>query len=301
VEAALAAAEQTADHTDATRRALELELRQARYEADRAQRQYDAAEPEHRLVVDTLERRWNDALERVAEIEQRLDASRGDTRRSTAVGRDRLLELAQNFPGVWNHPRTDIQLKKRIVRLVIEEIVANVTTDPPQVSVLIHWKGGKHTPLVVRKNRTGEHRHGTDRAIIDVARDLARTLPDAQIARILNRLGYHTGHGNAWTTPRVATLRNSHSIPVFDRAAPTPWLTMAEAATVLGISAMTTRRLILQKILPATQPVPYAPWAIRREDLELPPVRRAVVAIKDGRRCPRPSPDAQLVLTNSIT
>jgi excisionase family DNA binding protein len=301
VEAALAAAEQTADHTDAARRALELELRQARYEADRAQRQYDAAEPEHRLVVDTLERRWNEALTHVTEIEQRLEASSGVTRRPTAVGRDRLLELAQNFPGVWSHPRTDIQLKKRIVRLVIEEIVANVTTDPPQVSVLIHWKGGKHTPLVVRKNRTGDHRYGTDRAILDVARDLARRLPDAQIARILNRLGYHTGHGNAWTTPRVATLRNSHGIPVFDRAAPTPWLTMAEAATVLGISAMTTRRLIVQKILPATQPVPYAPWAIHREDLERPPVQRAVAAIKDGRRSPQPSPDAQLILTNSIT
>ena len=155
IEAALEAVDRVADQADATRRVLELELRQARYEAARAQRQYDAAEPEHRLVVETLERRWNATLERVTAVEQRLAAVAAEGPPRTAVDREQLLTLAHDFPAVWRHPGTDIQLKKRVVRLLIEEIVATVTAEPPQVTLVVHWKGGKHTPLVVRKNRAG--------------------------------------------------------------------------------------------------------------------------------------------------
>ena len=152
--------------------------------------QFDAAEPENRLVVDTLERRWNGALEHVVDLEQRLAALSATVSRPSAEDRQRLLALAADLPAVWRDATTDARLKKRIVRLVIEEIVAEVTGDPPTITLLIHWKGGKHTQLVIRKNRTGHHRYRTDRAIIDVVRDLARSLPDEQIARILNRLGY---------------------------------------------------------------------------------------------------------------
>ena len=64
-----------------------------------------------------------------------------------------------------------------------------------QIDLTIHWKGGKHTELVIPRNRTGQHRRVTDRAIVDVVRDLARVQPDQHIARVLNRLGYRTGSG----------------------------------------------------------------------------------------------------------
>ncbi|MGH7331265.1 MAG: recombinase family protein [Candidatus Rokuibacteriota bacterium] len=300
IEAALAAVDRADEQTAATRRALELELRQARYEADRAQRQYDAVEPENRLVVDTLERRWNAALTRVADLEQRMGA-RATTPPPGPVDRAQLLRLADDLPAVWRDPTTDIQLKKRIVRLLIEETVVRVVAEPPQITLVVHWKGGQHTQLVVRKNRAGGHRYCTDRAIIDVVRDLARSLPDGEIARILNRLGYRTGHDNSWTAPRVASLRNAHQIPVGERSAAAPFLTMAEAAVALGVSAMTIRRLITRKILPASQPVPYAPWAIRREDLALQPVQRAVEAVKTDHRLPQPASDLQLTFNNSRT
>jgi DNA invertase Pin-like site-specific DNA recombinase len=302
IEAALGAADTEADHTDSTRHALELELRQIRYEAERARRQYDAAEPENRLVVGTLERRWNAALERVVELEQRIEALSIATPRPGADDRQRLLALAEDFPGVWRDARTDVRLKKRIVRLVVEEIVANVTTEPPAITLLIHWNGGKHTQLVVRKNRTGQHRHRTNRTIIEVVRDLARSLPDEQIARVLNRLGYRTGHGNAWTKPRVVTVRSTYSIPVFDRSASgTSLVTMEQAAAALDVSAMTIRRLLIRRVLPGTQPVPYAPWTIRREDLELPEVRSAIAAIRKEGRLPQPDSTAQLSFINPTT
>jgi hypothetical protein len=194
IEAALATAVADDEAQAAVRRALELELREARYEAERAQRRYDAVEPEHRLVAETLERRWNAALERVGRVQERLAALTADAQRQPPPDRARLLALAAEFPRVWADPATDVRTKKRIVRLLIEEIIAKVVAAPqPQIELLIHWKGGAHTQLVIPRNRTGHHRRCTDREVVAVVRDLARTLPDAQIARVQNRLGYRTG------------------------------------------------------------------------------------------------------------
>jgi hypothetical protein len=212
IEAALATEARAADDTATAPRAVELELRDARYEAERAQRQYDVVEPEHRLVAETLEARWNAALERVRGLEQRLATP--DSERRLVADRATLLRLAEDFPGVWSAPTTDIRTKKRIVRLLIEEIVVTaITGSRPQVGLLIHWKGGTHTRLVIARNRTGQHGRSTDRAVVDVVRALARSLADAHIGRVLNRLGYRTGADHTWTQARVASLRQYHEIP----------------------------------------------------------------------------------------
>src|SRR6516225_3929617 len=100
--------------------------------------------------------------------------------------------------------------------LRIEEIIANVISDQ-RIELTIHWKGGKHSILYVRKSRTGEHSRTTQREVVEVVRELARTLPDAQIARVLNRLGYRTGAGNTWIQSRVDALRNNNRIAAFNR------------------------------------------------------------------------------------
>jgi DNA invertase Pin-like site-specific DNA recombinase len=301
IEAALASATRAEDDIATTRRAVELELREARYEAERAQRQYDAVEPEHRLVAETLEARWNAALERIRVLEQRLATAEAEPRR--VPDRAMLLRLADDFPHVWSASTTDIRTKKRIVRLLIEEIVVTAITGArPQVGLLIHWKGGTHTQLVIARNRTGQHGRTTDRAVVDVVRALARSLPDAHIGRVLNRLGYRTGVDNTWTQARVASLRQYHEIPVFDRTVDRrALLTIAEAATVLGVSAGTVRRMLTARILPGTQPVAHAPWAIQAADLMLEPVQRVIAAVHQGRSLPRPASEAQLTLDKSRT
>lgn len=303
IEAALAASAAAADDVAAGRRALELELREARYEAERAKRQYDAVEPEHRLVAATLEQRWNAALEHVQALERRLTTMEAAAAAHRLPDRASLLQLATDFPRVWAEAASDVRLKKRIVRLLIEEIVATTMDGaPPQIALVIHWKGGKHTQLVIARNRTGQHRYATDRAVVDVIRELARAQPDGHIARVLNRLGYQTGAGHAWTQQRVLSLRRSHQIPAFDPSRDRlTTLTMAEAATTLGVSATTIRRMIKHGLLPAHQPVEHAPWAIRDEDLALEQVQRAVAAIKRGGTLPRTAATAQLTLDNSTT
>lgn len=297
IEAAVASAEQAADETVARRHALELELREAQYEAGRAQRQYDAVEPEHRLVAGTLEQRWNAALERVATLERRR-ASLPATRPPEVPDRPTLVTLAQDFPRVWADPATEARIKKRVLRLVIHDILVAPATERA-LDILIHWAGGKHTRLRVPRNRTGEHRRCTTREVVEVVRDLARSLPDAQIARVLNRLGYRTGAGNTWTQQRVISLRHAHDIPVFtvdpDGAVS---LTIEQAARILGVSTTTVRRLIVTGHLPAKQPVPYAPWAIAPHHLHDEAIQRAVAAVKAGRNLPQTAPDTQLTLTN---
>jgi hypothetical protein len=301
IEAALASAAVGDGEAAAPRRALEFELREARYEAARARRQYDAVEPEHRLVAATLEQRWNAALERVATLEQRLAQLAAAPAPPPPPDRATLLALAQAFPAVWADPATDTRTKKRLVRLLIEEIIVSPQTERV-LDLVIHWKGGKHTRLQVPRNRTGQHRRCTDRAVVEVVRDLARRVPDAQIARLLNRLGYRTGAGNTWTQQRVVSLRNAHGIAVYTPPAPDrALLTIGQAARALGVSPPTVRKLIRSGRLPATQPLPYAPWAIRPADLHTAPIQQAVQAVKAGRRLPRTAPAAQLTLMDSQT
>ena len=119
---------------------------------------------------------------------------------------------------------------------------------------------------------------------------------------MLNRLSYRTGAGHTWTALRVLGLRRHHGIAAFERTSDRRGvLTIAEAASTLGVSAGTVRRLIELGKLPATQPVEHAPWAIRQEDLALEAVQRAVVTIKAGRPLPRPEDGAQLTLAESTT
>lgn len=303
IEAACRLADSGTQVRAAVRHAVGLELREARYEAERARRQYDAVEPEHRLVAATLEQRWNATLARVHELEERLASLTAEAERQVAPDRAALLRLAGDFPQVWDHPSTDIRTRKRIVRLLIEEIVVKVLPGTrEQIELTIHWKGGRHTQLVIARNRTGQHRRSTDRAIVDVVRDLARAQSDGDIARVLNRLGYRTGAGNTWTALRVLGLRRHHGIAAFERTSDRRGvLTIAEAASTLGVSAGAVRRLIELGKLPATQPVEHAPWAIRQEDLALEAVQGAVATIKAGRPLPRSADGAQLTLSESTT
>jgi excisionase family DNA binding protein len=229
-----------------------------------------------------------------------LDATAAAT---TPPDRAQLLQLAADFPRVWSAAVADMRLKKRIVRLLVEEIVVSTLDSPtPQLVLIIHWKGGKHTRLVIPRNRTGQHRYVTDRAIVDVVRELARAQLDQHIARVLNRLGYRTGAGHPWTQSRVTGLRSHHHIAAFDqRVDRRALLTMADAATRLGVSATTVRRMITRGLLPATQPVREAPWAIRREDLDRETVQRTVAAIKRGGALPRTRTTTPLTLEESHT
>jgi DNA invertase Pin-like site-specific DNA recombinase len=286
VEASLDAWDRLQAGEDQKRRSFQLALEKARYEADRIRRQYEAVDPENRLVAAELETRWNQVLRRVEELEARLNLAEQDERPLAENERRRLLVLGEDLNEVWNHPAASATLKKRILRTVLKEVVVDEKRNPARVILRLHWSGGVHTELAFSRNPTGKHRRCTDRQVVDLVRDLAKVCDDVAITAILNRLGYRTGAGNTWTEPRVRALRQYQEIPTLDRSADHPWMTLEQAARHFGVSAGFVRRLVIRGTLPGRQVVRYAPWVIERRDLELPAVQAAVQAVRDGHRGP---------------
>jgi hypothetical protein len=286
VQAALDALDQTQTRTDEKRRSLELALQKARYEASRIERQYQATEPENRLVAAELEKRWNNALIHAADLERRLEEATASAPPLTPEQRAQLLALGDDLERLWDHPNSPMALKKRILRTVLEEVVADTTDEPPVVHLKLHWAGGSHTQLTVRKNRTGDHNNVNSEEVTELIRELALVCDDRAIVSILNRLGYRTGHANTWTEKRVQHVRHTKGFPACPPPEQRLWITMQQAAETLEISDASVRQLIEQKTLPAKQVVKFAPWMIERAHLTLPAVHRAVRLIHTGRRSP---------------
>ena len=134
----------------------------------------------------------------------------------------------------------------------------------------LHWQGGDHTELTVRKNRTGRHRWTTDVETGDLVRELARLMPDLSIASFLNRVGKRTGKNNPWTEARVRAFRGYHRIAVYREGERQERneLTLQEAAERLGVSKMTVLRQIRRGAIPARQACKGAPWVISVDALE---------------------------------
>ena len=159
------------------------------------------------------------------------------------------------------------------------DIVADVDEETREVVLVIHWKGGRHSELRVRKPRTGEHGCNTPEAALAVMRSMATRWSDEDIAASLNRMGMRSGQNKSWTAKRVSSLRRVHGIHAYRSAEKDgEWLTMLEAARALGVTSHVIRRLIKGSVLAAEQVVPRAPYQIRAADLQDPRIAAALAA-----------------------
>ena len=285
LQAAFEAFEQGTQQDSRKLKALELGLQQARYETQRARRQYDAVEPENRLVCGELEKRWEQALRAEKDAEQAWDEARKKTEQLSQQDRLRLAALAEDLPSVWLHEATSIELKKRLLRCALTSITAEAVEEPPRIKLLLHWAGGIHTCVYVKRNRTGEHSRCTDRAVVELVRELAASSDDRIIAQVLNRLGYKTGVGNSFNLERVQSLRQHHKIPCFD-GTKRDWLTLEEAAEKLKLNQGTVRKLLQRGFLKGRQIVKHAPWMISPEALAEPVLQAAVAKVHAGSSVP---------------
>ena len=295
IAAAVEAEAQAASRRDQVRGALVRDLEAARYGADRAFGQYDAIDPQNRLVAAELELRWNRALTRVREIESRIAAHDAATSQPSLLSPIHVAALAADLKAVWSAPATDARLKKRIVRTVIHEVVADIDDEASQIVLLIHWIGGVHTELRLPRRRRGQ-RNSTSADILTTVRQLVLIANDDLIAGILNRNGLMTGHGNRWTRERVTALRSHHKIPVF-RPAPDgnePWLNLNKAAHLLGIAAKTLRRAAEAAEIEGVHPLPDGPWIFSRSMLGEPAAQRIAHRAQQNPKHPTgPHPDQQ--------
>jgi len=282
VEAAVLASEEEGRKQDEVVEALRRDLEAARYSAQRAQRQYDAADPENRLVADELERRWNQALERVQEIESRIAQHVHRHDRTPAAFREEFEGLASELESVWNSPEADMRLKKRIVRTLIQEIVVDVDAEAGELILIIHWKGGVHTELRLPRRRRGQNGSQTSKDTVDAVKVLARICSDDWIAAALNRSNLRTGRGNYWTKERVVSLRTYYEIPCYDakRSEEEGWMNLTTAAKYIGISDRTLRLAIDRGEIEAEHPVSRGPWVLNRRALQTEAAGRLVERVR---------------------
>jgi len=295
--AQLAHDQRNAEHRQAIEQAA-LAVQAAQYAADRAFEQFDLVDPKNRLVADTLEQRLNDKLADVQAAKDRLEQTRTAEEPLSEKQLQHLSELARDFPRVWNHPRADASLKKRVLRAAVFEIVATHQAKEQQLELTIHWQGGAHTRLLVKK-RVTPIGSKTDPSLIETIKTLAsQGLSDAEITRILNMKETATPRGERWSHDRVAAFRKTHRIKI----ASSPddgYLTGKQVAEHFGISRHGVEGLLRVGALHNHQTIDFAPWRIARAEVESEKVARLVEHLKRTGRLPRHGgcPENQLPLT----
>jgi DNA invertase Pin-like site-specific DNA recombinase len=272
IEATLRAIEHANSDHQARVRSAELELERARIHADRARRQFDACEPENRLVARTLEREWEQRLTEVRRAERAaadLAAKRPDplTDEEIAWCRQAGADLRQ----VFDAPTTSDRERKQLLRAILTDVIVTVDRASEQhaAELRVVWEGGSVTEHTVPLPRTGSHTRSTDQDTVALVRRLAERYPDKQIAAILARQGRRTGAGNPFTAHRVAGLRAHHKIPACPVRATSDdgeMVTIAKAAGELGVSTATVHRWLREGFITGEQITPGAPWQIRLTD-----------------------------------
>jgi Recombinase zinc beta ribbon domain len=301
VAAAVEAEMASANRRDQAREAMTRDLEAARYAAERAFRQYDAADPLNRLVAAELEARWNRALLRVGELGAKITAHDGATPPPAAVPLPALATLADDLAAVWRAPTTDARLQKRIVRTLIREVIAGIDAEGGAIVLLIHWMGGAHTELPLPRRRRGQ-RNRTSPDIVAAVGQLVLIASDDLIAGMLNRNRLTTGHGNRWTRERVTSLRSHHKIPVHRAAAGgiEPWLNLTKAAAHLGVSAETLRLAAENAEIEALHPLLDGPCIFSRATLGEPCARALAERAQLRDKYPAgPHPDQQSLFASA--
>jgi DNA invertase Pin-like site-specific DNA recombinase len=282
---------------------LQLELQQAQYDSRRAWKQYDATDPENRLVASELEKRWNSSLEKIRNLEQKIEQERLRRKTTAMPNKEEFLSLSKDIPLIWDHPETDVTLKKRILRTLIEEVLVDVDSEKGLIEVVIHWKGGIHSELQVRRRKKGRNNLATSDNVADIIKELAKVCSDDMIANNMNRNGYKTGFNNRWNQERVTSFRAKRKIPKCTAESKTEggWMNLSEASVFLGITNLPLRKAVEKGQLKAIHPLPDGPWIFNRMDLDTQDARMVVEAIKNRRKMAAKRYDGELSLFNSST
>jgi DNA invertase Pin-like site-specific DNA recombinase len=233
-------------------RARRAQVTRAREDAELAQRQFFAVRPEHRLVADTLERDWNDALRRLARAEddyQRANEAR--PRALTADMREQITALVADLPRVWHDPRTPARERKRILRLLIEDVTL---VRDEVIRMSIRWKGGATAVIERPLPLAAPDLRRTPADIVEQVRALATEQTDGQIARTLNHRWLRTGTGQAFTSVRVHFVRYTYDIPSYaDHLQRVGWLTADQIAQTLQVHPTTAKKFAHAGILHAVR------------------------------------------------
>ena len=250
-----------------------LSIERAQYEADRAERQFMLADPENRLVVRSLESNWNQKLKELEKAKQ--DYAIYNSKKAWIPSEKEeqdILDLAQKIPEIWNAPTSTPKEKKRIIRILIDDVTVLAEKRCSDFLIGIRFRSGKCEHLSLKKNLPyGDRRKHTDNTISKI-RELAATMDDHEIADQLNQDGLTTPEGRVFTYAGVRWIRYKHSISgPYQRNR--MGISVAEAATLLNISTGKVYYGISTGKIPARKQHPGWPWEILIDKSNLEDIR----------------------------
>ena len=228
------------------------QVERARQEAELAQQQYMLVRPENRLVADSLERQWNDRLRQLAEAEEQYArASKTESSVVSSEDRQRIQQLVSDLPRVWNDPRTPSRERKRMLRLLIEDVTL---VREEVIRIQIRWKGGATTQLERPLPLSAADLRRTPASIVEVVRALATEQTDAQIARTLNSRWLRSGTGKPFTATAVRRVRTAYGIEsLAQHLRRAGWCTATEMAAELHVHSSTAKRFAQEGVLRAVR------------------------------------------------
>lgn len=248
----------------------QLRLERARYDAERAQRQFDAVEPENRLVARTLERRWNEKLQQLASLEQAyVEAAQVQRLELSSEQRQQILHLAKDIPALWHAPTTTTQERKEILGLLVKQVALTPVDTPARITqIKILWHTGATSELLVSRPSI-QQKLGTPEKVVQAIRELAACRTDAEIATELNQCGLVSAKGRAFTAKAVAWIRLQYKIskPGSDPKEagnvgirPDGSYSTSALASLLGVGIHTIHYWREKGIVEAFQEPPSGPW-----------------------------------------
>jgi hypothetical protein len=271
-----------------------LKRERARFEADRARRQYDTVEPENRLVARSLERLWEEKLRRAEEVEREHDAwQREQAILITEADRADILALGENVPLVWHAGTTTASDRKQMLRLVISDVFVDQKRERGRVWIKIIWQTGATSEHWLQRRVQSYAQHADPDQLQSRIRELnASNKMDAEIAIILNAEGLCSAHGPAFTGETIHLLRKRWHIrtvkingsTVNPRRWPDGTYSVQGAAEVLGITSQTIFDWLRKGWLSGHQLAKGMPWQIILSEEQAMELRTRVRHTSESRR-----------------
>ncbi|MCP3463113.1 recombinase family protein [Bradyrhizobium sp. CCGUVB23] len=240
-------------------------IERARYEADLAERRYEESDPSNRLVAATLEKRWNDAMQRVIELEAELAHFERQSMRSvTAEQKQQILRLGRDFPRLWKAPTTSARDRKRILRLLIRDITVSKAPQPKLLRLQICWQGGATETTEVQQRPSYPDVLRYPDAFVAKIRTMAERYDDTEIVARLKAEGLTSSTGKLFTASMISWTRYKHRIsrPLL----PDGTLNVRQVRARYGVSLWVVHYWIERGIVSATQRKSNAPYAIKIDD-----------------------------------
>jgi DNA invertase Pin-like site-specific DNA recombinase len=239
LEVALSVQQELEGRLDEAERLRYRQVERARQEAELARRRYLRVDPDNRLVADVLEADWNGRLRELREAEEQVERKRQEDRQVLDERmREKIRELAADFPRLWNDPRVAPRERKRMARLVLEDVT--LVKEAHQIQVQVRFKAGATKTLYVPKLLTGCELWTTDKEVVAEIDRLLDQYTNSHVANILNARGLHSGKGKSFDGVRVRRLCKAYGLKSrYQRLRELGLVTREELAARQGVDRMT--------------------------------------------------------------